>query len=129
MLQKRKAVFDLYDDYLSSKEWALLPFKKDDKAETCYHLYPLRIKGFNEDMRNKLIEMMARAGIATNVHFIPLPMFTLYKNLGYSIKDYPNAYEQYANEITLPLYSKLSLDDARIVVTNLIKFAEQILSE
>lgn len=127
MLEKRRAIFDLYSDCLSSKEWAILPFKKDGGTETCYHLYPLRIKGFSEDMRNRLIEMMAGAGIATNVHFIPLPMLTLYKNLGYSIKDYPNAYEQYANEITLPLYSTLSMEDAEYVVTTLVKLVEEML--
>jgi len=126
MLRKREALFDLYSGYLKDKEWAILPFNKDGGTETSYHLYPLRIKGFTKEQRGRLIGMMADKGIATNVHFIPLPLFTLYKNLGYSIDDYPNAYEQYANEITLPLYSTLSLDDGEYVVTELIKFVESM---
>ncbi len=125
MLQKRKMIFELYSQMLSAKEWALLPFQKANDTETSYHLFPLRIQGFSEAQRDRVIQRMAEGGIATNVHFIPLPMFTLYKNLGYSIQDYPNAYEQYANEITLPLYSKLSLKDARYIVTNFIKCVEE----
>jgi dTDP-4-amino-4,6-dideoxygalactose transaminase len=128
MLEKRKALFDVYSKHLAEKDWAVLPFKKDDIRETCYHLYTLRIKDFEEEQRGRLIQMMADLGIATNVHFIPLPMFTLYKNLGYSIDDYPNAYNQYKNEISLPLYSTLSLDDAEYVVTELIKCTEKIIN-
>lgn len=123
----RKKIFELYTKYLSSKEWAVIPFQKENDTETSYHLYPLRIKRFDEEKRDRLIQMMAELGIATNVHFIPLPMFTFYKSLGYDIKDYPNAYDQYANEITLPLYSILSEEDAEYVVTELIKCTEKIL--
>lgn len=128
MLKKREMLFDIYTNALSDKEWAVLPFKKDGGTETSYHLYPLGIKGFNEEQRNTLIQTLADMGIATNVHFIPLPMFTLYKGLGYSIDNYPNAYEQYANEITLPLYSTLAPEDAEYVVTELINCTENILS-
>lgn len=125
MLQKRKKIFELYSQTLSAKEWAILPFQKENDTETSYHLFPLRIQGLSEAGRDRVIQKMADEGIATNVHFIPLPMFTLYKNLGYSIQDYPNAYEQYANEITLPLYSKLSPKDAGYIVTNVIKCVEE----
>ena len=94
--------------------------------ETSYHLYPLRIRGFKEAQRDHLIEMLAELDIATNVHFIPLPMFTLYKKLGYDIKNYPNAYEVYSNEITLPLYSTLSKEDAGYVVKKVIEIVEKI---
>lgn len=112
---------------LKYKEWAMLPFQKDGDIETCYHLYPLRLRGFSEDKRNLVIEKLAEKDIATNVHFIPLPMFTLYKNLGYDIKDYPNAFAQYANEITLPLYSTLTNEDAEYVAKELVKAVESIL--
>ncbi|HBM80882.1 MAG: DegT/DnrJ/EryC1/StrS aminotransferase family protein [Clostridiales bacterium] len=128
MLKKREQIFKLYSEHLSDKDWAILPFEKDDRGTvTSYHLYPLRIRGFNEDKRNKLIQMLADMGIATNVHFVPLPMFTFYKGMGYSIDDYPNAFKQYENEITLPLYSTLSLENAEYVVTELIKCAEKLL--
>ena len=125
MLQKRKRIFEIYSQSLSSKEWAILPFQTENGTETSYHLYPLRIRGMSETARDRVIQKMADNGIAANVHFIPLPMFTLYKNLGYSIQDYPNAYNQYANEITLPLYSKLTPKDAGYIAKQLIQCVER----
>ncbi|MBC2581984.1 DegT/DnrJ/EryC1/StrS aminotransferase family protein [Clostridium sp. DJ247] len=127
MLRKRKAIFDVYSKYLGEKPWAILPFEKEGETITSYHLYPLRIKGFTEEQRNEVIKSLADMDIATNVHFIPLPMFTLYKNLGYKIEDYPNAYAQYANEISVPLYSLLKLEDAEYVVKELIKAVEKVM--
>lgn len=129
MLGKRRAVFNIYNNALRDKEWAILPFMKDDMKETSYHLYPLRIKGFDEEKRAEVIQLMAQEDIATNVHFIPLPMFSFYKSLGYDIKDYPNAYAQYANEISLPVYSTLTSEDANRVVTELIKNVEKVMSK
>lgn len=128
MLNKRREVFDVYSKVLGDKEWAILPFKKEGETETNYHLYTLRIKGFSEEQRDRLIQMMGEKDIATNVHFMPLPLLTLYKNLGYKIEDYPNAYAQYANEISLPIYSTLTPEDAEYVATELIKCVEKILS-
>ncbi len=127
MLAKRRAIFELYSDSLLTREWARLPFKAEGDTETCYHLYPLRIDGFSEEQRDNLIQLLAEEGIATNVHFIPLPMFSFYRKLGYSIDDYPNAYRQYANEITLPLYSTLALEDAEYVISRLIHLVERLL--
>ncbi|MBU3144278.1 DegT/DnrJ/EryC1/StrS aminotransferase family protein [Clostridium sp. CF012] len=127
MLTKRRAIFDIYTTALGTKPWAIIPFTKDGNTETSYHLYPLRLKGFSETQRDELIQKVADLGIATNVHFTPLPMFTLYKNLGYSIEDYPNAYNQYANEITLPVYSTLKLEDAEYVVKEVIRCADEII--
>lgn len=126
MLRKRAQIHAAYNQILGSKEWAILPFEKNDEIQTNYHLYTLRLRGFSEEQRNRVIAMMGEKDIATNVHFMPLPMFTLYRNLGYTIKDYPNAYAQYANEITLPLYSKLSVEDAEYVAQELIKCVERI---
>lgn len=125
MLLQRKKISHIYHEMLSAKEWAILPFLDNDNMESSYHLYPLRIKGFSETQRNELIQGLAEIGIATNVHYTPIPMFTYYKELGYSIEDYPNTYEQYANEITLPLYSILSISDCEYVAENLIKFVEK----
>lgn len=126
MLVKRKNIFELYNKILCEKEWADLPFQTYNGTETCYHLYPLRIKGFTEEKRDLLIQKMGEIDVATNVHFMPLPMFTAYKNLGYKVEDYPNAYEQYKNEISLPLYSLLTLEDAEYVATKLVEFVEKI---
>ena len=127
MRKIRKNLHGIYNKVLQEKEWAVLPFDKEGNTETCYHLYPLRIKGINEVQRNSVIQMMAEKDIATNVHFMPLPMLSLYKNLGYKIEDYPNAYEQYANEISLPLYSTLSAEDAEYVSTEIVRCVEKIL--
>lgn len=127
MLKKRKEIVEVYNEILSKKHWAIIPFAKDSIKETCYHLYPLRIRGFDEEKRNAVIQMMADIDIATNVHFIPLPMLTLYKNLGYKIEDYPNTYDQYKNEISLPLYSILTLDDAEYVAKKLVECVEKVM--
>ena len=125
MLQRRREIFNVYTEALKDKNWAILPFDKNEEMESSYHLYPIRIKGFEEADRDSVIEKLAKKDIATNVHFTPLPMFTLYKNLGYKIEDYPNAYNQYKNEITLPIYSKLTLEDAKYVVDEFIKAVEK----
>lgn len=126
MLRRRAELHEVYSEILGGKEWAILPFAKNGEMETNYHLYTLRLKDFSEDQRDRLIQMLGERNIATNVHFMPLPMFTFYKSLGYRVEDYPNALAQYANEITLPLYSKLSVDEAEYVAKELIKCVEKI---
>lgn len=127
IIDKRREIFEVYNRILEKKDWAIIPFMKDEEKETSYHLYPLRIKGFDEEKRSLVIQKLAEMGIATNVHFIPLPMFTLYKNLGYDIEDYPNAYNQYANEISLPVYPNLPLEDAEAVAKELVSCVEELL--
>lgn len=129
MLEHRRKLTQIYDDLLSRKEWAILPLLKDDEKESSYHLYLLRIKGLTEDQRDIVIKELAEMGISVNVHYIPIPMFTYYKGLGYSIDDYPNTYSQYANEITLPLYSTLSFEDCEYIATNLIKMVDRVFSQ
>ena len=128
MLKYRKEIFDTYTRILEKEDFAIIPDTEfEDGTESSYHIYPLRIKGFNEEKRNLLIQRLGEKGISTNVHFKPLPMFTLYKKLGYKIEDYPNAYAQYENEISLPVYSTLALEDAKYVAEELIKEVKEIL--
>ncbi|MCT8975369.1 DegT/DnrJ/EryC1/StrS aminotransferase family protein [Clostridium sp. CX1] len=129
MLKKRKAIFDIYSKFFGEQDWAILPFEKEGDTVTSYHLYPLRVKGFTEDQRAEVIQILADKDIATNVHFTPLPMFTLYKSLGYKIENYPNAYAQYANEISVPLYSLLSLEDAEYVAKELIAAVDKVMKK
>ena len=89
------------------------------------YLYLLRIPGIGVDRRNALIVQMAERGIATNVHFKPLPMMTAYKNMGFDIADFPNAYHQYENEITLPLNTKLSDEDVEYIINNLLEILHE----
>ena len=96
-----------------------------DRHTSSGHLYLLRIPGIGVDRRNALIVQMAERGIATNVHFKPLPMMTAYKNMGFDIADFPNAYHQYENEITLPLNTKLSDEDVEYIINNLLEILHE----
>ncbi|WP_315068217.1 DegT/DnrJ/EryC1/StrS aminotransferase family protein [uncultured Clostridium sp.] len=128
MLEKRRQIFKTYSDILGKEDFSIIPVTKDDNGtETSYHLYLYRVKGFNEEKRNAAIQKLAEMGIATNVHYKPLPMMTLYKNLGYDIKNYPNAYAQYENEITLPVYTTLSLEDAAYIANEAVKVIKNLL--
>lgn len=130
MLKYRKEIFKTYTRVLEKEDFAIIPLTEyGEGTESSYHLYQLRIKGFNEEKRNLLITRLAEKGISTNVHYKPLPMFTLYKNLGYKMEDYPNAYAQYENQITLPVYSSLDLKDAEYVAKELIKEVNIILNK
>ena len=97
-------------------------FSDKDKISSNGHLYLVKIIGKDEEYRNRIIEIMAGFGVATNVHYKPLPMHTAYKKLGFDIADFPNAYNMYKNEITLPLYSKLT-DEEVYYITDCFKKA------
>ncbi len=88
----------------------------DDKVSSSGHLFLMRLDGAAEEQRNEVIERMAEKGVATNVHYKPLPLLTAYKNFGFDIKKYPNSYEMFANEITLPLHTGLSDEDVSYVL-------------
>ena len=85
------------------------------------HLYLVRLLAKDAEYRNEVIRKMAERGIACNVHYKPLPMMTAYKNLGFDIKDYPNAYHQFENEITLPLHTRLTDEDVAYVIGNFVE--------
>jgi len=119
LLERRKEMIELYDSYFKKPGFHTLDHYGGDFASSG-HLYFLRIEGISETRRNEIITLMAELGVATNVHYKPLPMFTAYKNLGFNIKDYPNAYNMYKNEITLPLHTLLSNDDIRNVCESIL---------
>lgn len=110
LLQKRRQFIERYDKLLCPLQIERL-IHYDNEITSSGHLYLMRIPGISEQERNNLIIKLAEKGIAANVHYKPLPLLTAYKNLGFNIKDYPNAYQQYANEITLPLHTKLTVED------------------
>lgn len=116
ILQKKKELVSYYEKYLKDLTDKIeLPIFKDDDKESCRHLYMIRLKNQDEEKRNEVIAKLGENDIATNVHFQPLPLLTAYKNLGFKIEDYPNAYNQYKNEISLPLHDFLSEDDVKYV--------------
>lgn len=118
LLKRRREIIHMYDQALSPLNLQFLDHYGEDFSSSG-HLYLLRIPGINEEKRNEIIKNMAKYGIACNVHYKPLPMFTAYRNLGFDIKDYPNAYKQYENEITLPLHSSLSNEDVEYIISAL----------
>jgi dTDP-4-amino-4,6-dideoxygalactose transaminase len=115
LLLKRKEIIEMYDKALIPIGIKSLQHYGKDFTSSG-HLYMARIPGITEEERNKIIVRLAEYGVASNVHYKPLPMFTAYKNLGFDIKDFPNAYEQYVNEITLPLHTLLSFEDVEYVI-------------
>ncbi|MFA6201024.1 MAG: DegT/DnrJ/EryC1/StrS family aminotransferase [Bacteroidales bacterium] len=121
LLSERKRVYDRYSTLLKEYHWAILPEQDGECLKTSYHLYPLRINPITEDQRDKLIQYMAEKDIATNVHYIPMPMLTLFKNLGYKIEDYPVAYDSYKREISLPIYPQLTDQQIDYIVKNLVE--------
>lgn len=121
LLPRREAIFNLYSSYFSTKDWAIIPPSVAEGVKSSYHLYLLRIKGITEQQRDTIIQLMADAGVATNVHFIPMPMLTLFKGLGYNIADYPVAYDNYAHEISLPIYSQLTDEECTFIAEQIEK--------
>lgn len=117
LLARRREVIERYNEALKDCNVALLSHYGDDHVSSG-HLYIVRLLGKGSDYRNEVIERMAERGIATNVHYKPLPMMTAYKQMGIDIKDYPNAYALYENAITLPLYSRLNDDDVEYIISN-----------
>lgn len=120
MLQRRKEIIERYDEALKECHVQVLNHYDNDRASSG-HLYLVRLLGKGVEERNKVIEQMAERGIACNVHYKPLPMMTAYKNLGFDIANYPNAYAQYVNEVTLPLHTRLSDEDIEYIISNFVE--------
>ena len=124
LLKRRRDIIERYDEAFKTLGHLTVPHFTD-RHTSSGHLYLLRILGIGVDRRNELIVQMAERGIATNVHFKPLPMMTAYKNMGFDIADFPNAYHQYENEITLPLNTKLSDEDVEYIINNLLEILHE----
>ena len=115
LLKRRKEIIEKYNEGLADLDVRVLKHYGDDFSSSG-HLYLVRLNGKTREECNKIIIKMAEAGVATNVHYKPLPLLTAYKDLGFDIKDYPNAYAMYENEITLPLHTKLSDEEVDYVI-------------
>lgn len=114
ILNRRREIIGRYDEVIKNKLAETLDHYGDDYASSG-HLYLTNVFGADEGSRNRIITKMAERGVAANVHYKPLPMHTAYRNLGFDIKDYPQAFMRYANELTLPLHTLLTDDDAEYV--------------
>lgn len=117
LLARRKVMIERYNDAFRSLDVAVLNHF-DANHQSSGHLYIVRLLGRTREETNRVIELMAERGVATNVHYKPLPMMTAYKKLGFDIKDFSNAYHQFENEITLPLNTKMTDEDLDYVIEN-----------
>ena len=126
LLNYRRDIIARYDKELMGRDdiHVLKHFTQDYTSSG--HLYLIRLVGKDENFRNEVIIKMAEAGIATNVHYKPLPMLTAYKNLGFNIEDYPNAFNMYKNEITLPLNTTINLEQVEYVINMLLNSKEEL---
>lgn len=126
LLKKRKSVFRTYDQSFSQCDWAIVPPSEIKGKETSYHLYALRIKEITEEQRDAVIEEIAKKGVAVNVHFVPMPMLSFFKELGFDIKDYPQAYKNFCREISLPIYPQLTNEEIDFVISTVIEAYQKV---
>ena len=120
MLARRREIIERYNEGLKACNVQVLNHYGNNHASSG-HLYLVRLLDKNVEERNEVIDRMAERGIACNVHYKPLPMMTAYKNLGFDISDYPNAYNQYCNEVSLPLHTRLTDEDVEYVIENFVE--------
>lgn len=128
LLNKRKQIVKMYDQGFENTN--IKPLSHfSSKYESAYHLYITHIDSISLNQRNKIIDMMADKGISCNVHYKPLPLLTAYKNLGYNIEDYPNAYGFYENGISLPLYTNLTDEQVNYIIKSYTDIVNRIIQE
>lgn len=125
LLKRRREIIGRYNAGFKDLDIQILEHY-GEKHTSSGHLYLTRLPGKSREQCNMVIEKMADAGIATNVHYKPLPMMTAYKNLGFDIKDYPNAYHMFENEITLPLHTCLTDEQVEYIIENYRKIVEEL---
>ena len=125
MLKRRKELIRAYDEILEPLGIESLAHYGNDYRSSG-HLYICRVPGITSETRNEIIEKMAERGIATNVHYKPLPLLTAYKDLGFDIDGYPNSFARFANEVTLPLHTKLTDDEARYVAESFAEIVKDV---
>ena len=123
MLKRRHEIIRRYDEGLKDSK-VITPKHFTESSSSSGHLYLTRIEGISLEERNEIIIKMEERGISTNVHYKPLPMLTAYKDLGFNIEDYPNAYNLFENEISLPIYSTLSDEEVDYIVANLLEILD-----
>ena len=115
LLNRREEIAQMYNDYFSRHDYFELPPLKDNERKSSFHVYALRINNCNESTRDSIIKEISSHNISVNVHFTPMPLLTLFKNLGYDILDYPISYDNYSREISLPIYPQLTNEQVEYV--------------
>jgi dTDP-4-amino-4,6-dideoxygalactose transaminase len=126
-LVKRLQIFKKYDAAFKHKSWAILPEYQNSEKQSSYHIYPLRIKGISEAQRDTIIQKIFDQDVSVNVHFIPIPLLSYYKNKGFKMEDYPQAYKNFSSEISLPVFYNLTEEQQNLVIQAVINAVESIL--
>ncbi|HTN21383.1 MAG TPA: DegT/DnrJ/EryC1/StrS family aminotransferase [Pelobium sp.] len=125
LLLRRKLLANRYCKSFKAYDWFISPVFKDKNRESSYHLFPLRIKNITEKERDQIIDFLVMRGINVNVHFIPMPMLSYFKSIGYKMIDYPNSFKQYSCEISLPIYPQLTDEELDYIIDNVIAGVEK----
>ena len=128
LLKERKRVFDTYTEAFKECDWAIVPPSIEGEKESSYHIYALRIKAFTEEQRDRMIDEIAKSEVAVNVHFIPMPMLSFFKSLGYDINEYPQAYENFKSEISLPIYPQLDDEKLNFIIKTVMAAYQSVVS-
>ena len=126
-LDRRKQIFNAYDSAFSEFEWAILPLHTTENKISSYHLYQLRIANVTEQQRDAIMQAIFDQDVSVNVHFLPLPTLTAYKKRGYQIQDYPETWNKYQNEISLPVYFDLNDEMVNTVIDAVKNAVKQVL--
>jgi dTDP-4-amino-4,6-dideoxygalactose transaminase len=126
-LVKRLQIFRKYDAAFKHKTWAILPEYQNSEKQSSYHIYPLRIKAISEAQRDTIIQKIFDQDVSVNVHFIPIPLLSYYKNKGFKMEDYPQAYKNFSSEISLPVFYNLTEEQQNLVIQAVINAVESIL--
>jgi dTDP-4-amino-4,6-dideoxygalactose transaminase len=125
---KRKHIFDTYQTAFSKDKRFQVPVYHTDDKVGCYHLYPLRIHGITEQQRDAIMKEIFEFNVSVNVHFIPVPAMTYYKNLGYNLNDYPVTYDNFSREISLPVFYDLTDEQISEVINAVLKSVNKVLN-
>ena len=128
LLERREDIIDQYNKGFEGTRITALSHSSED-YKSCGHLYITHVEGATFEQRGEIIVKMAERGISCNVHYKPLPLLTAYKNLGFNIENYPNAYNYYVKEITLPLHTRLSDEDVAVIIENFKEIVEEVVGE
>ncbi len=127
MLVKRKSIFDKYNALLSKYEWANIPVYKTDDKQSSFHIYMLRINNATEEQRDRIIDKISAEKVAVNVHFQPIPLLSAYKGFGFNMEDYPVAWKNYEQEISLPVFYDISDEQIGWVIDALVSAVEEVM--
>ena len=128
LLERREDIISHYNKGFEGTRITALSHSSED-YKSCGHLYITHVEGATFEQRGEIIVKMAERGISCNVHYKPLPLLTAYKNLGFDIENYPNAYNYYVKEITLPLHTRLSDEDVDVIIENFKEIVEEVVGE